>query len=307
MPEMPAAAPVILHAGALGDLILTLHLAQRFPAFARAGEIEVYARFPLGARIGANPRYIFHDLERCRSSTLYGDDASNWRERVAGRVVLNALGGSDSRPHQQLVAQGAALVMSLDSVVRDDTGRHVVERWADRLAGEGHASRLCPRTTRSSASLAPVERGGRPTLVLHPGSGGREKCWPLALFQAVAERWRAGGGDALLPVGEVELERWSAEELATPGLLRCDDRQALVDTLRGADVYVGNDSGPTHLAAWLGVPTVALFGPTDPRTWRPLGPRVTVLRGCPGQDGWGLSPEAVCEEVLRFAAPHGAP
>src|SRR5205085_8201608 len=42
--------------------------------------------------------------------------------------------------------------------------------------------------------------------------------------------------------------------------------------------YLGNDSGITHLAAMLGVPTLALFGPSDPLTWRPLGPSVIVIR-----------------------------
>ena len=45
----------------------------------------------------------------------------------------------------------------------------------------------------------------------------------------------------------------------------------------GARVFVGNDSGPTHLAAATGAPTVALFGPTDPRRFAPRGPAVTVL------------------------------
>ena len=44
-------------------------------------------------------------------------------------------------------------------------------------------------------------------------------------------------------------------------------------------VYVGNDAGMTHLAAALGVPTVALFGPTNPTVWQPLGPQVRVLGG----------------------------
>jgi len=42
-------------------------------------------------------------------------------------------------------------------------------------------------------------------------------------------------------------------------------------------VYLGNDSGITHLAAAVGVPTVALFGPSDPRQWAPRGRRVTVI------------------------------
>jgi ADP-heptose:LPS heptosyltransferase len=48
--------------------------------------------------------------------------------------------------------------------------------------------------------------------------------------------------------------------------------------LSQAGLYVGNDSGVTHLAAAAGAPTLALFGPTDPATWAPVGPRVEVAR-----------------------------
>ena len=51
--------------------------------------------------------------------------------------------------------------------------------------------------------------------------------------------------------------------------------------LARCDLYVGNDAGPSHLAGLAGAPTLALFGPTDPERWRPLGPRVTVLRRAP--------------------------
>jgi ADP-heptose:LPS heptosyltransferase len=48
--------------------------------------------------------------------------------------------------------------------------------------------------------------------------------------------------------------------------------------LRRARAFLGNDSGISHLAGMLGLPTLALFGPTDPALWAPLGPRVRVLR-----------------------------
>ncbi len=58
--------------------------------------------------------------------------------------------------------------------------------------------------------------------------------------------------------------------------------------LRHAGLFVGNDSGLSHLAAVVGAPTLVLFGPTDPRLWAPIGPRVTVLAGSgPGSsDPW---------------------
>src|SRR5262249_17739144 len=58
----------------------------------------------------------------------------------------------------------------------------------------------------------------------------------------------------------------------------------LAALLRRARLFLGNDSGLGHLAGLLGVPTLALFGPTDPPRWAPLGPRVRVLRRQPLSD-----------------------
>ena len=52
----------------------------------------------------------------------------------------------------------------------------------------------------------------------------------------------------------------------------------LAALMRIASLYLGNDSGITHLAAACGAPTIALFGPTDPRIWAPRGPKVKIIR-----------------------------
>jgi ADP-heptose:LPS heptosyltransferase len=64
--------------------------------------------------------------------------------------------------------------------------------------------------------------------------------------------------------------------------------------LQQAALYLGHDSGITHLAAMMGVPTIAMFRDTDPRQWRPLGPRVAVV-------GAQTSGSALMEEVVRAA------
>jgi ADP-heptose:LPS heptosyltransferase len=63
---------------------------------------------------------------------------------------------------------------------------------------------------------------------------------------------------------------------------------------RRARGYLGNDSGLSHLAGLADVPTLALFGPTDPALWRPLGLRVRVLRQQPLAE---LDPDTVIEEL----------
>ena len=57
------------------------------------------------------------------------------------------------------------------------------------------------------------------------------------------------------------------------------DLSCLIPLVLQARCFVGNDSGVTHLAAFLGIPTVAIFGPSSPKRWSPVGPATTVLRG----------------------------
>ncbi|MBV8864675.1 MAG: glycosyltransferase family 9 protein [Acidobacteriaceae bacterium] len=109
----------------------------------------------------------------------------------------------------------------------------------------------------------------RNSLVIHPFSGSKRKNWPLESYRALA---------ASLPVNT----EWTAgpeEELDQAA--RFEDLAELAHWLSGAKLYIGNDSGITHLAAALGIPTLALFGPTEPAKWAPRGDNVIVLRSEP--------------------------
>ncbi len=91
----------------------------------------------------------------------------------------------------------------------------------------------------------------RSRLALHPYSGSPAKNWPLQHFQALA---------VLAPF------EWCHD--------RFDDLGELAEWLAAARVFVGNDSGITHLAAAVGTPALALFGPTKPAVWAPRGATV---------------------------------
>ena len=124
--------------------------------------------------------------------------------------------------------------------------------------------------------------GPRPRVLLAPGSSARmpEKRWPH--YGALAASLAGGVGAIGVAYGLREDGLARAIREACPGLAVPPGPPPLADLvalLATADVVVGNDSAPTHLAAQLGVPTVALFGPTDPALFTPWGPRVTVLRG----------------------------
>ena len=105
--------------------------------------------------------------------------------------------------------------------------------------------------------------------VIHPFSGSARKNWPLGKFRALSKKL-----ERIMPV------RWCAGEDDPPlaGAVRIDNLYELACWLAKARLYIGNDSGITHLAAAVGTPVLALFGPTDPRVWAPRGSHVRVGR-----------------------------
>ncbi len=107
--------------------------------------------------------------------------------------------------------------------------------------------------------------------IIHPYSSSPKKNWPLENFQAVASQ-----------LNKVE---W-----CEPG--RIDDLYELACWISTASLYIGNDSGISHLAAAVGTPVIAIFVSTDPRIWAPRGERVIVLEN-PSVD-----------QVLRASAQH---
>ena len=138
------------------------------------------------------------------------------------------------------------------------------------------------------------------TFACHPGSGSPEKNWPLEkwvellswLIEETPARPVILGGEAdkpqldrlktALPRGRYEV--W--ENLPLPELARL---------LSHCGAFIGHDSGITHLAAAVGIPTTALWGSTNPDVWRPLGPHVKLVSAEEGLKH--LSVEAVTFEL----------
>jgi hypothetical protein len=117
----------------------------------------------------------------------------------------------------------------------------------------------------------PVGNRRRTFAVIHPFSGSPAKNWPLDRFQLLARQLR--------PNLDVCWSAGPEEPLAEA--TRFENLYELAQWIAGARLFVGNDSGITHLAAAVGTPTVALFGPTDPTVWSPRGNHVRVLRRQP--------------------------
>jgi ADP-heptose:LPS heptosyltransferase len=141
------------------------------------------------------------------------------------------------------------------------------------------------------------------SVAIHPGGGAAQKCWPTFRFASVIERLWQQNRSVLLLAGPADSGRLEdlLHQLSSPPIpemLKLLTNAPLLEVARHVQLcrcYLGNDSGITHLAAMLGVPTIAIFGPTDPAIWRPVGPSVRVLQGSTMED---VSVDSVMEALL---------
>lgn len=148
-----------------------------------------------------------------------------------------------------------------------------------------------------------ADGSGVTTVTCFPGSGSPRKNWPFACWLELARALFGAGIACRFLLGPAE-GRASELALRVPWVAfeRPTSLRELADRLEHTTVFVGNDTGPTHLAAQLGVPTIALFGPSSEPCWEPFGLAVEVLRGEPGTD-WPAT-AFVLERVLdRLARP----
>ncbi len=138
--------------------------------------------------------------------------------------------------------------------------------WRDPLLQFGS-----PRS--ESASVQGLTHGSAPVAIIHPGSGSARKNWPLDRFQKIGAWLSAQGFRVLYLVGPADDNMAKRLEADVPesALVRDLPLRALANVLSAARLFIGNDSGTSHLAAALGTPTIAIFGPTRVIRWGPIG------------------------------------
>jgi heptosyltransferase-1 len=125
-----------------------------------------------------------------------------------------------------------------------------------------------------------LQRGIGDFALLNPGAGWGAKQWPVERYGYVARRLAEEGVKSLINFGPGEEPLMQAVESASGGTaqgIACSLTE-LISLTRRARLFIGGDTGPMHLAAALGIPVVAIFGPTNPARNGPFGSRNIVLR-----------------------------
>jgi heptosyltransferase III len=244
---------LIIRPGGIGDCILSLPAIE----FLRAESTEVWVPSAVVPLIRFAP---------ARSVASTGLDLLGLPGVEPPSAALAALGSFDSivswyganRPEFREHVRALGLPFEFFDALPDPSAKiHAADFFLKQAGGDGLA---VPRI-----DCGPVQRGD--FTVIHPFSGSPRKNWPLDRFRELALRLP-------MPV------RWCAgPEEAFEDAARVDNLYDLARWLAGARLYIGNDSGITHLAAAVGAPVVAIFGPTDPAIWAPRGERVRIVTG----------------------------
>ncbi|MDH4080683.1 MAG: glycosyltransferase family 9 protein [Nitrospira sp.] len=295
---------VVIHPGTLGDVLLAVpaikRVASRFPQH----HLLLIARGPISrllAECHVVDEWIATESQVCsglftgfgeqsvelRSSLERCDVAVAWTVDVDGSLVnlLREYGvrkiwiQSPFSPALRRTHQRDRFLETIEEGSPTGLGEDVLDS-PDHLIEEG---RIC---------LA--KKGitkGRSLVLIHPGSGSIHKCLGPEKWAHIIQQLQYREMSPVVlegPADQDAVESVLSLLSTQPPVLRDLSLSLLVGVLVQADLYVGNDSGVTHLAAIVGVRTAAVFGPTDPHRWAPSGRHVTILRGascvCPTWD-----------------------
>ncbi len=273
---------------ALGDVVTGLHVLATVRARLPSAHVGWLVEDRFAGLLEGHPQLDELHVYPRRTGLLRGawGMVSSLR-RARYDLALDLQGNLKSGVLARL--SGARRVLGLDGALSREGNRLFVRErvmappghrndayWAllDAAIGQG------PRPLATLAAPAPPHG----SIVFHPGVSRwlPFKRWSAASFAELGDRLGARlGAEVLVSSGPSDHEEATAVVNAMRAPARLADEPglpALVRLLTGARLVVAADTGPAHLAAAAGVPTVVLFGPTDPAVAAPLGPRVRSLR-----------------------------
>lgn len=280
---------LIVRPGAIGDTLLTFPILKTLRTFYTNCTITFVG----------NPIVLPLALASGLVEETFDYDSLLWSELFASTGIRSPslralmrrtdyaicwLRDPDGIVQRNLHEQGRARVVVALGRPPEEERIHIVRYLARTLGiAESVDSTYCLER-RNTALPNEFMQGLRP-FAIHPGSGGAWKCWPVLHFATIiCELWRHHI-PVLLLSGPTDEERVAhlLDLVGTPpqaSFLTHIVNAPLLEVasqLQCCRGYLGNDSGITHLAALLGMPTIALFGPSNPVVWHPLGPNVHMI------------------------------
>ena len=272
---------LIIHQGALGDVVLTfpaiIALRQKFSCIdilcqGQLGKLAshlglVAKSYPLEAayfaalfsdRMDAGIRNLLGNYARILAFSLSAD----LEKAIHQNTDRPCLRVHPRPPARERIHVADFLIQKIEAggLIETADANDAVSGWHRKQA----------RRARSSID--------RSKIIIHPGAGSIRKRWPLTNFLDLADRLQKRGLQPQFVCGPAEPDLIGKIRHQGRQTHTFNDLTDLADGLEPAGGYIGNDSGVSHLAAFLGIPSVIIFGPADPLRWKPTGPRIQIVR-----------------------------
>jgi ADP-heptose:LPS heptosyltransferase len=289
---------LVIHQGALGDFILALPaletIRKAFPhaksvimGYPRILEL-VEKRFYADEILSIDQKGMASFFVR---EGVLDSQLSQYFETFDLIVVFGKEGGGTIIGNLRRVCQGR--ILHIHSFPPWDEKVHLTDHLLKQFAQYGfpesrsnpklhlkESDREWARDFWKSKGVTPEERSK--VLIFHPGSGSKKKDWPLDRFLNLAHTVQDQLGSRILivlgPAEGPEVQRAFEGMKPNPPIpAKGLTLLQLASVMEGCRFFVGNDSGISHMAAALGLPTVVIFGPTDQRVWSPRGEKTFVV------------------------------
>ncbi len=282
---------LIIRGGAIGDFILTLPAIRLIREAFPAAHLEILGyRHIVAVAEGRYYADAARSIEYSAMAAFFvprSDLAADLVEYFASfQQVISYL--YDPSKFFEGNLRRAGVKNFLSAFARIDDTAHAAQQLArplDRLALylESHAAVVFPTDDDRAMAARELADVDQPTIAIHPGSGSARKNWPIANWRALGQQLMDRHPRPRLMLVGGEADRPQLAELATAWqaghpILACDlPLPELAARLERCALFLGHDSGVSHLAAAVGTPCVLLFGPTDPAIWAPANANVTVV------------------------------
>jgi ADP-heptose:LPS heptosyltransferase len=261
---------LICHRGALGDFILT------WPAlYCLRKALPQYQFLGIG-----RPEYMRLAISFVLCDTYLDNESAGLLDLFCGRRTPDEIGSpqgavlwlTNGQETVDILRQSASLpVVCIPPF--PETQIHLAQYYCSVI--QSHFSITIPQDL-SDCFPARITEGQY--ALIHPGSGSSRKNYYPLFYRDLANLLRRSGYRKVgFIFGPVEDENMNKEDFAGERIERPKDVEALADLLSRASLYIGNDSGVSHLAGFVGIPTIALYKTTDPEKWGVLGKKVTHI------------------------------
>ncbi len=299
----------IISSGAIGDCILMLPLAAvikdslalgRMDFIGNSEHIEFYPNRTCIDAIRSIESIPMHRLFEDKQQFDVDDPDMLVNAFEPYQYIISFMGEASSNFHANLLytvnCSHSGTVTILPFGPNENSSKHISLSYIDNFFSENTDIKPTEKFDINSTLIAPLdsdrENGAKmlesvgietdeKLIVICPGAGGVKKCWPIENFIKTAEMLSEAAVRTLFLLGPAETERFDetiikAMDAVGKIFSNCSLTQ-VAQIIARADLFLGNDSGITHMAGAMGKKTFAAFGATNPVFYRPVGTFVKIL------------------------------